>query len=89
MAFKFGRRQIGRPTPASVGFKIMLISVVAPIIQVWMGTANYIPNKWSNIIVSVLALIIALANALKPMFGVEIEQSKIPTEDVKEVEDKK
>lgn len=86
--YSFGRKQIGKPTPASVGFKILVISIVAPIIQVWLGTAAYIPNHVSNIIVSILALIIALANGLKPLFGVDVPESSVPTEDVKEVEDK-
>ena len=86
--FKFGRQQIGKPTPASIGFKIMLVSIIAPIIQVWLGTASYIPNTVSNIIVSLLALIIAIANALKPLFGVDVPTETVPSEDVKEVEDK-
>lgn len=86
--FKFGRQQIGKPTPASIGFKIMLVSIIAPIIQVWLGTASYIPNSVSNIIVSLLALIIAIANALKPLFGVDVPTETVPSEDVKEVEDK-
>ena len=86
--YSFGRKQIGKPIPASVGFKIMIISVVAPIIQVWLGTASYIPNYLSNIFISVLALIIALSNALKPLFGVDIPQKNVLLEDVKEVEDK-
>lgn len=88
MAFKFGRQQIGKPTPSSVAFKIMVISIVCPIIQGWLATANYIPNWISNILVSVLALIIALSNALKPMFGVDLPERDVPKEDVKEVEDK-
>lgn len=89
MPFKFGRQQIGKPTPASIGFKIMIISVVAPVIQVWLGTASYIPNTVSNIIISILALIIALSNALKPLFGVDIPKDEVvPVQDVKEVEDK-
>ena len=86
--FKFGRQQIGKPTPASIGVKIMLVSIIAPIIQVWLGTASYIPNTVSNIIVSLLALIIAIANALKPLFGVDVPTETVPSEDVKEVEDK-
>lgn len=88
MAFRFGRQQIGKPTPASIGFKIMVISVVAPTLQIWMGTASYIPNFISNIIISVLALIIALSNALKPLFGVDVPEKTVPAADVKEVEDK-
>jgi hypothetical protein len=88
MAFKFGRQQIGKPTPASVGFKILVISIVAPIIQVWMGTASYIPNNISNIIISILALTIAVSNALKPLFGVDVPDKSVPSKDVKEVEDK-
>lgn len=86
--YSFGRRQIGKPTPASIGFKIMVISVVAPVIQVWMGTAEYIPNKISNIVISILALIVALANALKPLFGVDIPKKEVSSDDVKEIEDK-
>lgn len=89
MAYKFGRKQIGQPTPASIGFKITVISVVCPVIQIWLGTASYIPNFWSNIFISVLGLFIALSNALKPLFGVALEDPTVPTEDVKEVEDKK
>lgn len=88
-SFKFGRQQIGKPTPASISFKITVISVVCPVIQIWLGTASYIPNYLSNIFISVLGLFIALANALKPLFGVSVEEPTVPTEDVKEVEDKK
>lgn len=88
MAFKFGRQQIGKPTPASIGFKITIISIVCPVIIIWLGTASYIPNKWSNIFSSLLSLLVALANALKPLFGVSVEAKTVPTEEVKEVEDK-
>lgn len=88
MGYSFGRRQLGKPTPASIGFKIMVISIVAPIVQVWLGTASYIPNYISNIIVSILALMIALSNALKNLFGVDVPEDTIPAKDVKEVEDK-
>lgn len=88
MAFKFGRQQIGKPVPASIGFKITLISIICPIVQTWLGTASYIPNYVSNIIISILALVIALSNALKPLFGVTVDNDSVPTEDVKEVEDK-
>lgn len=86
--YSFGRRQIGKPTPASIGFKIMVISVVAPVIQVWLGTASYIPNNISNILISVLALIIALSNSLKNLFGVDVPEKNVPSEEVTEVEDK-
>lgn len=86
--YSFGRKQIGKPTPASIGFKIMVISVVAPVIQVWLGTASYIPNNISNILISILALIIALSNALRPLFGVDIETKNVPSDSVTEVEDK-
>ena len=86
--YSFGRRQIGKPTPASIGFAITVISVIAPVIQIWLGTATYIPNGVTFILISVLALIIALCNALKPLFGVDIPKNNVPSEDVKEVEDK-
>ncbi len=88
-SYSFGRKQIGKPTPASISFKITVISVVCPVIQIWLGTASYIPNVWSNILVSILGLFIALSNALKPLFGVSVEESSVPTEEVKEIEDKK
>lgn len=86
--YSFGRKQIGKPVPASIGFKITLISIICPIFQTWLGTASYIPNYISNIIISILALIIALSNAFKPMFGVTVENESVPTDEVKEVEDK-
>ncbi len=87
--FKFGRQQIGKPTPASIAFKITVISIVFPVVIIWLGTASYIPNSWSNIISSILSLLVAVANALKPLFGVAVDSKSVPTEDVKEVEDKK
>ena len=86
--YSFGRKQIGKPVPASIGFKITLISIICPIFQTWLGTASYIPNYISNIIISILALIIALSNSLKPLFGVTVENESVPTDEVKEVEDK-
>lgn len=88
MAFSFGRQQIGKPTPASIAFKITLISVVLPVVSVWLGTASYIPNDISNILVSIFSLIVAIANAIKPLFGVHVEDDTVPTKKVKEVEDK-
>ena len=88
MAYSFGRKQIGKPTPASISFKIMVISVVCPAIQVWLGTAAYIPNGVSNILISILGLFILLSNALKPLFGVDVPEESVPTKDVTAMEDK-
>lgn len=88
MGYTFGRKSIGKPTPASISFKIMVISVVCPAIQVWLGTAAYIPNGISNILISVLGLLILLSNALKPLFGVDIPEKTVPSKDVTGVEDK-
>lgn len=86
---KFGRRQFGKPTPAKIGFAILIINVVASALQVWMGTASYIPSKTSEVLMSILGLIILLSNALKPFFGTSIPEEYVPTEKVTEVETEK
>lgn len=85
-SFEFGRKQFGRPTPANIGFTITLFSGIAGIVQTWMGTASYIPNGVSNVLISILGLLIAIANFLRPFFGVPIDTKTVPSEQVTEIE---
>lgn len=86
--YKFGRKQIGNPTPAKIGFAVLLISAIGGGIQVWLGTAGYIPSKVSEVLQSILGLIIMLSNILRPFFGVNLPTStdSVPVENVTEVE---
>ncbi len=83
---KFGRQQWGKPTPAKIGFIVMLVSAIAGGLQLWMGTASYIPTKISEILQSILGLIIMLANILRPFFGVPVDSKTVPADKVTEIE---
>lgn len=84
---KFGRDQIKNPTPHTVAFNVTVISIVAGVIQMWLSTAGFIPSKTSEIIQSFLGLIVALSNALKPLFGVAVS-GKVPADQVEVIDDK-
>jgi len=85
---KFGRKQLGNPSPANISSIIAIFTVVASIVATWVGTANFIPAKPSTIIQSVLTLLIGIANGIKPFFGVETNQQKVDVDDVTEMETK-
>lgn len=89
MAIKFNRAQLNNPTPASVSFKINIAIAVFSALGGWVGTASFIPAKPSTIIQSVLSLLVLISVTIKPFFGVTVDNATVPTEDVKEVEDKK
>lgn len=90
MGWSFGRKQIGNPTPASIGFKITVISVLASAVQMWINSnmAAFIPLKLAAVLGSILSLIIFISNALKPLFGVPIDTKMVDAKDVTAVEDK-
>lgn len=83
---KFGRQQLGKPTPANIGFAVTIINVIAGAVQVWMMSAKFIPAHVSEVIGGFLGLVILLSNALKPFFGAHITEDTVPVEEVREVE---
>jgi hypothetical protein len=87
---KFGKSQLGNPTPSKWSDGIQVFTVLASAILAWVGTASFIPIHMSGIIQSILGLLIAIANGLKPFLGVETTASEVPIEKVTamEVEDK-
>lgn len=84
----FGRKQLRNPTPANVGSIIAVFTIIAGIILGWIGTAQFIPAGLSSTIQSILGLLIAIANGVKPFFGVETTQQKVNIEDVTAMESK-
>ncbi len=85
----FGRKQLKNPTPANISSIIAVFTVIASVVLSWVGTANFIPSKPSMMIQSILGLLIAVANGLKPFFGVETRQQSVPTDKVTEMEEPK
>lgn len=79
---KFGRNQLGNPTPSKLGDIIQVYTVVASILLAWIGTANFIPIQLSGVLQSILGLTVGLANGIKPFFGVETTASEVPIENV-------
>lgn len=86
---KFNRSQLRNPTPASVSFKINIGIAIFSAVGGWIGTAAFIPAKLSTILQSVLSLLVLICVAMRPFFGVEPTPESVPSEDVKEIEDKK
>lgn len=73
--FKFGRKQIGNPTPSGVNFWVRVFTVVATFFVGWMGTNTIIGPHTQAGISSILGGMVGLANLLAPLFGVPISGS--------------
>lgn len=89
---KFGRKQIGNPTPASINFWVRVWTVAGGVLLTGMESFPF--HTVSGVIESTikwfLGLTIALGNALAPLFGAEVGSSKtVPIEDVKVMEENK
>lgn len=84
----FGRKQLGKPTPASVAFNLKLIMAICSAIGAWLGSPNFVPAKVGTVIQSFLLLVIGICIAIEPYFGVTVNSTSVPTKDVKEIEDK-
>ena len=83
---KFGAKQFNNPTPANVSNAVSIITVVASILLTWIGTASFIPAGISSTLQSILGLVIALSNGIKPFFGVQTEKENVPIEQVTAME---
>lgn len=82
----FGRSGLSRPTPAGVSSIIDVVSGICGVIITWMVTATFIPNNVSNIISSILGLLIGISQVVKPLFGLKTDMSKVNIEDVTSME---
>lgn len=87
MAVKFGTNQISNPTPTKLSRGVLIFTVVASVVVAWIPTASFITAASGTVVQSILGLIVALINALKPFFGVQVEAGIIPTENVTEAQD--
>lgn len=86
---KFGRRQINKPTPASINFWVRVWTVTAGVLLTSMESIPFhisptteSTTKWF------LGLTVTLANGLAPLFGAEISRSSVPVDQITAVEDK-
>lgn len=86
---KFGGKQLKNPTPSRLGNAVKVFTVVGSIILAWIGTANFIPVHTSTIMQSLLGLLIGIANAIMPFFGVETQQTDIPINNVASMDENK
>lgn len=88
---KFGRKQLGNPTPSGIAFKINIIMAICTALSGWISSVAFIPAKPSTVISSLLSLVVLICMAVKPYFGIENAGKEVPVEDVAqmEVEDKK
>lgn len=83
---RFGRSQLKNPTPAGLSSVIAVFTVIAGIIITWLGTIDFIKESIVTIIVSVLGLLVAIGNGVKPFFGVETQLKEINIDNVSEME---
>jgi hypothetical protein len=82
----FGMDQLKNPTPAKIGRIVTIMSVVLGVFIGWSSSTNIIPHPADDYVNGILGLFMALTNALKPLFGVDIPSNVVATKDVTEVD---
>lgn len=82
----FGFNSIKNPTPAKLVFWIRVYTVFAGSTIGALPGATWIPHIVSDISSSLLGWSLAVANGIMPLFGVKIDQSEIPKEQVKVID---
>ena len=87
MAIVFGKSGMSMPTPSGVSNGLNITAAVCGALVSWVTTVSFIPSNVSNIIASILGLIITLSLTLKPFFGVSGMPAKVPLEDVTGVDE--
>lgn len=84
----FGRKQLGKPTPASLEFWAKIYIGVMGLFLAWMPTNNIVPHGAQDIITPIANLINSIVIFMLPFFGAEINKDVVPIEDVKVAEEK-
>jgi F0F1-type ATP synthase assembly protein I len=84
----FGVNQIKNPTPSSLNTIVRIVTVICGVLLGWMQTAPFIPSPLQGIISSILGLIIALANGLAPLVGVNVQSTTGSTDKVTAIDEK-
>jgi hypothetical protein len=82
----FGVPSLKKPTPKKWSNGIDIISAVAGVLIAWLTTATYIPNDVSNIISSILGLIIGISQAVKPFIGINVSEPTVPIDEVEVID---
>ncbi len=81
--------QLGNPTPAKVGRIVTILSVVLGVFIGWSSSTNIIPHPADDYVNGITGLFLALCNALKPLFGVDVIGTTVKTTDVTEIDQHK
>lgn len=84
---KFNLNQLNNPTPANVGRTVTIISVVLGIFVGWSASTNIIPHPADDIVNGIAGLLLAIANGIKPFFGVEVNGKTVRKEEVTEIDE--
>ncbi len=87
---KFGRKQINKPTPASINFWVRGWSVGGLVL---IGAMKTVPFHISPELLEdfnwCLGTSVAIANAIAPLFGADINGPVVPIDKVTAVEEEK
>lgn len=83
---KFGRRQLGNPTPQGTSVMMDFYAGLCGIVAAFITTAKFIPHDWSDPISTILTgLCIPVLLYMKRFFGVQIQQTSIDIDKVAEI----
>lgn len=87
---KFGLNQYGKPTPQRMELLFDLLTTLTSILAGFFTAASFISHNVSDIVTSILTLLIVPSlQALKRFFGADITDKKVSIQDVKVIDDSK
>lgn len=86
MAWKFGTKQLGNPTPANFDRNVKIFVGVTGLFLAWMPTNNIIGHGLQDVITPLINLANSVLIFLLPFFGVQTSAKKVSIDDVQTME---
>lgn len=86
---KFGYKQLTKPTPANYDRVVKIFIGVSGLLLAWLPTNNIVPHHVQDIVTPIVNLVNSIMLFLLPFFAVQTDSSRIPVEEVTQMETKK
>lgn len=84
---KFGAAQVRNPTPSGINLWVRVFTVTAGIFLLWMPSSGLFNQHVQDVVNSLLGLLLALANGLAPLFGIQLGGNTVNVKDVSAVDE--
>lgn len=88
MEVQFGPKQLAKPTPRNVDLFVKVFAAFSLVTIGFVNTTDLISDHMAHIISGILGYLNTLTIAVAPLFGIDIDQKKVPVEKVEVMDNK-